>query len=115
MRYLIIIGSILLLSACQESNFKSTCPSHIEEKLVSRQTLITKTHSDSLRIDSLKLLNIYQSDVNNLMMNHIIFKDGRFTLTLSERDINTLGISIDIYMKYLEYVDELNQMYTGNN
>ena len=53
-----------------------------------------------------------QSDVDNLMMGRVIQKQGVFVLALKREDAEFLGISEDVYDKYLDYVDSLNEQLT---
>lgn len=59
--------------------------------------------------DSLIIMSKLQSDVDNLMMGRVIFKDSVFILSIKKKDANFLGVSEDVYDRYLDYVDKLNE------
>lgn len=61
-------------------------------------------------LDTLLSMSRVQSDVNNLMMGRIVVIDSVFVLSLKEEDALFLGVSEEIYDKYLEYVERLNRM-----
>ena len=93
-----------------------TCYSCVENQVDSQQDMRRKTLSSyvtksvsSLSVDSLRMREILQRDVDNLMMHHVVFQDSCFVLTLTLEDIASLNISREIYMKYIEYVDRLNR------
>lgn len=43
------------------------------------------------------------------MMGRVIFKDSVFILSIKKEDANFLGVSEDVYDRYLDYVDKLNE------
>lgn len=49
------------------------------------------------------------SDVDNLMMGRVIQQDSIFILAIKREDALFLGVSADIYDKYIDYVDRLNE------
>ena len=42
------------------------------------------------------------------MINRVIFKDSVYVLGISRNSAYDIGVSKELYDKYLEYVDELN-------
>ena len=59
--------------------------------------------------DSLKVQSKIQSDMENLLMNRIVFRDSAYVLSLSQDAAAIIGIPNDIYNRYLGYVEELNR------
>lgn len=49
------------------------------------------------------------SDVDNLMMGRVIQQGSIFILAIKREDALFLGVSADIYDKYIDYVDRLNE------
>lgn len=50
-----------------------------------------------------------QSDVDHLMMSQILYKDSVFILAMKKEEAEFLGISDEMYEKYLNYVMSLNE------
>lgn len=71
---------------------------------------MTRTSVIENELDTLLSMSRVQSDVNNLMMGRIVVIDSVFVLSLKEEDALFLGVSEEIYDKYLEYVERLNRM-----
>lgn len=71
---------------------------------------MTRTSVIENELDTLLSMNRVQSDVNNLMMGRIVVIDSVFVLSLKKEDALFLGVSEEIYDKYLEYVERLNGM-----
>ena len=55
------------------------------------------------------MLNLMQSDIDNLMINRVTFRDGAYVLTIKREDALFLGVSEEVYDSYVEYVDKLNR------
>lgn len=79
-----------------------------QEKPRTLRSLMTKSGTVPQE-DSLTMMSKLQSDVDNLMMGRVIMKDGIFVLTLKREDALFLGVSEDVYDRYLDYVDRLNE------
>lgn len=71
---------------------------------------MTRTSVIENELDTLLSMSRVQSDVNNLMMRRIVVIDSVFVLSLKKEDALFLGVSEEIYDKYLEYVERLNRM-----
>lgn len=71
---------------------------------------MTRTSVIENELDTLLSMSRVQSDVNNLMMGRIVVIDSVFVLSLKKEDALFLGVSEEIYDKYLEYVERLNGM-----
>lgn len=71
---------------------------------------MTRTSVIENELDTLLSMSRVQSDVNNLMMGRIVVIDSVFVLSLKKEDAQFLGVSEEIYDKYLEYVERLNGM-----
>ena len=74
------------------------------------RSIMTRTSVIENELDTLLSMSRVQSDVNNLMMGRIVVIDSVFVLSLKEEDALFLGVSEEIYDKYLEYVERLNRM-----
>lgn len=83
---------------------------HTEEQDKPRTLRSLMTRSSSVpQEDSLTMMSKLQSDVDNLMMGRVIKKDSVFILAIKREDALFLGVSEDVYDKYLDYVDRLNE------
>lgn len=71
---------------------------------------MTRTSVIENELDTLLSMSRVQSDVNNLVMGRIVVIDSVFVLSLKKEDALFLGVSEEIYDKYLEYVERLNRM-----
>lgn len=58
--------------------------------------------------DSLTVRSKQQSDVDHLMMSRIVQKNGQYVLAIKKEDALFLGISEDVYDKYVGVVNEYN-------
>lgn len=58
--------------------------------------------------DSLTVVSKQQSDVDHLMMSRIVQKNGQYVLAIKKEDALFLGISEDVYNKYVGVVNEYN-------
>lgn len=81
-------------------------PEQIQQEL--RKTGYVSTRSGDIQLDSLEMLSRLQSDEDLLLLNQIWFKDGRFVLSLTREDAVSLGISDELYEKYVDYVNIAN-------
>lgn len=83
---------------------------HTEEQDKPRTLRSLMTRSSSVpQEDSLTMMSKLQSDVDNLMMGRVIKKDSVFILAIKREDALFLGVSEDVYDKYLDYIDRLNE------
>lgn len=57
----------------------------------------------------MKIMSKLQSDVDNLMMGRVFKKDSLYVLAIKKDDALSLGVSEDVYDKYLDYIDRLNE------
>lgn len=69
----------------------------------------SQTRSLNAVVDSVEMISRIQSDKEVLIMNQVLFRDGRFTLDLSKADAESLGIQDELYDKYSHYVEEINK------
>lgn len=79
-----------------------------ETTTITLQSILTKS-GISEQEDSLSLANKLQSDVDNLMMGRVVFKDSIYILAISRDNAVFLGVNDTIYNHYLEYVASLNE------
>lgn len=106
-RYLYVLILLLLCCSCVENTIDSQ---HLEEHNQPRSLRSLMTKSSSVpQEDSLTIMSKLQSDVDNLMMGRVIKNDSLFVLALKKEDALFLGVSEEVYDKYLDYVDRLNE------
>lgn len=106
-RYLYVLILSLLCCSCVENTIDSQ---HLEEQNQQRSLRSLMTKSSSVpQEDSLTIMSKLQSDVDNLMMGRVIQKDSLFVLAIKKEDAIFLGVSEEVYDKYLDYVDRLNE------
>lgn len=105
--YLPILAILFLLSACVENAVDSE---HADNNGGQRtlRSILTKSSSFHQE-DSLTIMSNLQTDVDNLMMGRVIQQDSIFILAIKREDALFLGVSADIYDKYIDYVDRLNE------
>lgn len=72
------------------------------------RVLVTNRSTVITREDSLKMISDIQGDIDHLMLNRIIKKDGIYILAIKREDANFLGIDNTTYDRYLDYVERLN-------
>lgn len=107
MKHIILIVTILcLFCSCVDNSVDSQ---YVEQhdKPRTLRSLVTKS-GHLCQEDSLMVLSKLQSDVDNLMMGRVIQKDGIFVLAIKKDDAMFLGVSEEVYDRYLDYVDRLN-------
>lgn len=100
---------MLLVVACSSCIENSIAPRQTEEdEPLTLESLLTKS-SGKERDDSLTIKYRLQSDIDHLMMGQVLLKDSVFVLALKREEAAFLGISDEVYDKYLEYVANLNE------
>lgn len=98
------------------------CPSCVENAIDSEykeeqgqsknlQSLLTKSAAMPQE-DSITIMSKLQSDVDNLMMGRVIQQDSVFVLAIKREAALFLGVSDDVYDRYLDYVARLNEQLT---
>lgn len=92
----------LLVGSCVENTLDNP-----EVKKLSKSSK-AKTRAMLEQDDSLAAMSRIQRDLDYLMMNRIIEKDGIFVLSIKREDALFIGINPDEYDKYVRYVEELN-------
>lgn len=107
MKHYLFVLTLIVCCSCVENPIDSQ---QLEEQNIPRslRSLMTKS-SSTPQEDSLTIMSKLQSDVDNLMMGRVIKKDSLFVLAIKKEDALFLGVSQDIYDKYLDYVDRLNE------
>lgn len=106
-RFIYVLVLLFICCSCVENTIDSQ---HTEEQDRPRtlRSLMTKS-SSAPQEDSLTIMSKLQSDVDNLMMGRVIKKDSLFVLAIKREDALFLGVSEDVYDKYLDYIDRLNE------
>ena len=97
---------IFLCSSCIENTVDAQYEED-SEKPKTLRSLMTKSGTIPQE-DSLTVKSKLQSDIDNLMMGRVIQKDGIFVLAFKREDAEFLGVSDDVYDRYMDYVDRLN-------
>lgn len=98
----------LLCISCMSNPLDSQVERNGETTTITLQSILTKS-GISEQEDSLSLVNKLQSDVDNLMMGRVVFKDSIYILAISRDNAGFLGVNDTIYNHYLEYVASLNE------
>ncbi len=95
--------------------FVSCVENTLDDKIVTKEpsnvlTLESLTTRGTIPIeeDSLTVISKQQSDVDHLMMSRIVQKNGQYVLAIKKEDALFLGISEDVYDKYVGVVSEYN-------
>lgn len=96
------------LTSCVDNSVDSQQIINNERRTL--RSIMTRTSVIENELDTLLSMSRVQSDVNNLMMGRIVVIDSVFVLSLKKEDALFLGVSEEIYDKYLEYVERLNGM-----
>lgn len=60
-------------------------------------------------IDSLKVRDFMQSDIDVILLNHVSFIDGVYTFSLSQDDALSLGADEAKYLYYKSMIENLNK------
>ncbi len=105
-RLLLTLSVIFTICSCVENTVDSQFQED-QNKPLTLHSLITR--SGMVQEDSLVVKSKLQSDVDNLMMGRVLFKDSVFVLSLKKEDATFLGVSDEVYDRYLDYVDRLNE------
>lgn len=108
MKKILFIASFLSLTSCVDNSVDSQQIINNERRTL--RSIMTRTSVIENELDTLLSMSRVQSDVNNLMMGRIVVIDSVFVLSLKKEDALFLGVSEEIYDKYLEYVERLNGM-----
>ena len=112
MKRMSLISALLLIVlsiiSCSR-NVLETAPPKAGADSFDVESLLTKSAAPTCQMDSIELAVFFQTDKDHIMINRVIFKDSVYVLGLSRSSAYDIGISKDLYGKYLEYVDELNR------
>ena len=109
-QYLTFFMTVLLACiSCVDNPLDSKQENH-SKKDTSLRSILTKSGTIYPQEDSLTMMNKIQKDVDYLMMNRIILKDSVFILGIKRQDALFIGVSEDVYDRYVEYVARLNEM-----
>lgn len=82
-------------------------PEQIQNELKNPEKL--RTRCPGVPADTLEMLSRIQSDKEMMLLNQIWFKDGSFVLGLSRNDAMDLGIPVEMYDRFLNYVNKANE------
>lgn len=108
MRKIIAFAAVLCLCVSCLISSVDTCHNEQSRNQLTLKSLITKSSDNASMPDSLQMKKLIQSDEDNLMMSRIIFKDSAYILAISRSSANNVGVSDEMYDKYVEYVLTLN-------
>lgn len=103
----VVFVAVFFLGACIQDDVDSRAIDEHEKKNKRLEDIITRSNIE--QPDSLTMLNIMQSDIDNLMINRVTFRDGAYVLTIKREDALFLGVSEEVYDNYVDYVDKLNR------
>ena len=73
----------------------------------SLESILTRSATEE-PVDSITMISRSQSDVDNLMMSRIVLRDSIYVLSINREAASYLGVSQEVYDKYLDYIEELN-------
>lgn len=102
----VVSAVVAMLSGCINDTTTDVKVNNIKEQMQMVEKVLSRTVVN--QTDSLTMMSRQQSDVDNLMMGRVVFKDGIYTLAIKREDAIFLGVSEEIYDKYQKYVEELN-------
>lgn len=111
-RFSVCLIVSFLLASCVENTVESQLVEGADDSRALR-SLLTKSVG-SHQEDSLTMLSKLQSDVDYLMMGRVIQKDSLFVLAIKKEDALFLGVTEDVYDKYLDYVVRHNEQLSEN-
>ena len=100
-----VLTMLFLFCACVSNPLDSKQEDQIKKSSPLRA--LTKSMPPSQE-DSLTMMSKIQRDVDYLMMNRIVLRDSVYVLTIRRQDAIFLGVSEEIYDRYVEYVAGLN-------
>ncbi len=97
------------MSCAQQEHSPTDVLSKDDAPLTLKSLLAPVTRSAAESVDSAYVRSQVQSDKDIFMLNRVIFKDSTYILTLKEEDAAFLGISRELYGRYVDYVNRLNE------
>lgn len=99
-----------IIMACLMAGFLCSCDDIQEEDVVTPESVEGQERVLCTRsvCDSLNVLQVMQSDIDVIMLNHINLTEGRYSLNLSEEEALSIGVDEETYSRYKAMVDELN-------
>ena len=104
--FIILVGSMLLSSCATLILPEETPPMALIEGQEGEFT--TKAEVAEPQLSKEQICNILQTSRIYMLINHVIFKDGRYIQSLTEKDMMMLGIKDEEYTFINEYVQKLN-------
>lgn len=107
-KIVVILAAVTVLGGCINDTTTDIKISNIETQKQKVESILSRTVVEP--VDSLTMLSRQQSDVDNLMMGRVIFKDSVYTLAIKREDAIFLGVSEKTYDRYQEYVEQLNNI-----
>ncbi len=116
MKKISIFALLCIAMSCTFQEHSPTEPSSEDVPLTLKSVLAPTTRSAvGETLDSAYVRSRIQSDKDIFMLNRVVFKNGVYILALKESDAAFLGISSDIYGRYVDYVNNLNEQLTSSN
>ncbi len=104
---IVLIATLGLVVSCTRSTVDDDYQEQNGDRMTLR-SLITKSSGTTTQYDSLEKRKLIQNDEDNLMMSRIVYKDSIYVLAISRSSAKNVGVSEEMYDKYLEYVSILN-------
>lgn len=110
-RYLTSLIMLMAATSCalQESAQMESQSSNNSEMTLESLLLPTTKSSFDIVQDTAYIRSKLQSDQDIFMMSMVIFKDSLYVLSINEEDASYLGISKEIYGRYIDCVTRLNE------
>lgn len=101
--------------SCTLQEHSPSEPPSEDVPLTLKSVLATTRSAAGETLDSAYVRSRIQSDKDIFMLNRVVFKNGVYILALKESDAAFLGISSEIYGRYVDYVNNLNEQLTSSN
>ena len=98
------LTSLIMLMAATSCALQESAQMTLESLLLPT----TKSSFDIVQ-DTAYVRSKLQSDQDIFMMSMVIFKDSLYVLSINEEDASYLGISKEIYGRYIDCVTRLNE------
>lgn len=101
-KLMLVLTFIMAVSSCIDSDII------VEESNVNSGIAIDKSRQVNLTPD--EVLHKEQSNLENMLMDQIIYRDSAYILNMSKEEANDLTIPDSLYILYQKIVDDLNTL-----
>ena len=101
-----LLFMVSLFVSCIKNEVDSSDPSLENDRKISTKVVKVSALSGS---ESLNVACSLQNDMDLLMLMHLKYHDGKYSLDISESDAVDYGLEMSLYEKYIEIVSLLNE------